>query len=61
MARMRWRPARKALSSTVGMGNLPLTASCVAAIRPSVAAGTIMNARISPSTGSSDSSVPTAI
>jgi hypothetical protein len=43
------------------MGNLPLSASCVAAISPSVAAGTIMNAKISPKTGRNDSSVPAAM
>jgi len=51
MARNCWRPARKALISTVGIGNLPLSASRVAAIRPRVAAGNRVSASALPSTG----------
>ncbi len=39
MARDSWRPARKALARIHGMGNLPLLVSCVAAMKPKVAAG----------------------
>src|SRR6185369_9756332 len=52
MARTRWRPARKALISTVGMGKRPLVASAVAAIRPRVAAGTSIPPMSRPITGS---------
>ncbi len=51
MARTRWRPARKALISTDGIGNRPLVASSVAAIRPRVAAGTSMPPMSTPTTG----------
>ena len=51
MARSRCLPARNALISTVGMGKRPFSASCVAAISPSVAAGTMPSASTNPTTG----------
>ena len=51
MARIRSRPARKALIRIVGIGNLPLLASSVAAIRPSVAAGRRVRASALPTKG----------
>ena len=54
IALRRCRPARKALIKIDGMGNLPLVASCVAAIRPSVAAGNNARARAEPMKGSKD-------
>ena len=48
MARARCLPARNALSRTVGIGKRPCSASAVAAISPSVAAGTSMPASSGP-------------
>ena len=46
-------PARNALMSIVGIGNLPLVASCVAAIKPRVAAGSSASASAAPIKGTS--------
>ena len=56
MARARDCPARKAVAKIVGMGNLPLEASRVAAIRPNVAAGNNASDKNWPSSGITDSS-----
>ena len=57
----RWRPARKALIRTVGMGKRPLAASAVAAIRPSVAAGTSIAPSTGPTTGTCEITSTTAM
>ena len=44
-----------------GIGNFPLVASCVAAISPSVAAGTMASARTTPTTGINEASVAAAM
>src|SRR5438105_14898646 len=54
MARILSRPARNALSRTVGIGNCPVAASSVATMRPSVAAGTIASATAQPRYGTSE-------
>ncbi len=55
MLRVRALPPRKAVSSSEGMGKRPCSASRVAAMRPSVAAGTRATATAVPSTGTMDS------
>jgi hypothetical protein len=54
-------PARKALISTVGIGKRPLAASEVAAIRPSVAAGTSIAPSTGPTSGTCDSTSTAAM
>jgi hypothetical protein len=49
-----FEPVLKAVKSTEGMGNLPLQASCVAAIKPMVAAGNTINAKAAPMNGTCD-------
>ena len=53
MARSRCRSARKALIKIDGIGNLPRVASRVAAISPSVAAGSSASASAAPTKGTS--------
>ena len=61
MACLRCWPARKALMRMDGMGNLPLLASSVAAIRPSVAAGSSASASAAPTNGTRVASDSTAM
>ena len=51
MERSCWRPARNALKNTMGIGNFPASASLVAAMNPSVHAGSNAMVSASPITG----------
>ena len=53
---LRYGPALNATNSKLGMGNLPSEATCVAAIMPSVSAGSTTKANAPPMNGTTETS-----